>query len=107
MSSAVSEPTSIFALLMLGDEPLAELTEERRKDTSERFAFCRRLGREFQTTREQKQMTLDEVAFATATSPRYLRCVEEGILDASWISDETIEAVAEILGLDSDNLYED
>lgn len=106
MNGIAKEPQNLFALLMLGDDPLAELVDARRRDAGKRFAFCRRLGETLRAARVRKSMTVDELALDSGTSPRLLELIEQGVLDASWIADETIESLAESLELDSDALYE-
>lgn len=106
MNTNAKEPQSLFALLMLGDDPLAELVETRRHDAGERFAFCRRLGETLRAARVRKSMSVEELALDSGTSPRLLGLIEQGVLDASWIADETIESLAESLDLDADALRE-
>lgn len=106
MNEIAMSPQSLFDLLMLDDEALAELVAQRRRDETTRFAFCRRLGAVFRATRLAHELPIDEVARSSGTSPRLLRLIEAGALDETWIPDETIEGVAESLDLDPDALYQ-
>ncbi len=71
----------LLQILDLPQDELVALVEQRHRDESERFAYCRELGQLASAERWESGKELGLVAARVGVDPRLLWLVEEGVLE--------------------------